>query len=221
MTKHCGSLLGLACAVLFLSPSTHANMIRNPSFEEPAPTSSRHALHWRMHEPDTHGDAYGSASREDWRSHDGMNIMTVRGTWANAGDHGGVWQEAAAEPGKTYRASAWFWADPDWDPEVQELKMEFFDADYSELLKTKSVALRKIPPEWERREISAKAPDRTAWVRLVINVEGTGDNGALQIDSIYMSPRDTFEEPTPEPVDVIIDLLDDPKDEPEIEAQAD
>jgi len=199
------------CAAISFPLITYANMLRNPSFEEPAPSSPRHALHWKMHEPDTHGDAYGSASREDWRSHDGMNIMTVRGTWANAGTHGGCWQETEAEAGETYRASAWFWADPDWDPEVQELKLEFFSANHADLLKTESVPLRKIPTAWERREITAKAPDQTVWIRLVINVEGVGDSGALQFDSIYMSPRDAFDEPTPKPVDVIIDILDSPE----------
>ena len=189
--------------------TSNANMIRNPSFEEPAPSSSRSALHWRMNEPDTHGDAWGSASREDWRSHDGMNIMTVRGTWAQAGNYGGVWQETEAEPGATYKASAWFWADPDWNPDKQEMKLEFFTFDHSEMLKTKSAPLRETPPEWVRHEVSAEAPENAAWIRLVISVEGAGDTGALQFDSVYMDPADQFEEPDWDPVDVIIDVLDD------------
>lgn len=208
MIPRCSIFALLACAAVTLPCSVQANMIRNPSFEEPTPTSSRNALYWAMHAPDVHGDAYGSASREDWRSHDGMNIMTIRGTWANAGDHGGCWQETAAQSGETYRASAWFWADPDWNPRVQELKIEFYSEGHAELLKTESLALRKISSNWERREVTAKAPDRAAWVRLVINVEGAGDNGALQIDSIYMTPQASFAEPTPDPVDVIIDILD-------------
>ncbi len=202
--------VALLCALYAFPLFGHANMLRNPSFEEPAPSSPRAAFHWNMHEPDTHGDSYGSASREDWRSRDGMNIMTVRGTWANAGDHGGIWQEAEAEAGETYRASAWFWADPDWDPRVQEMKLEFFSANHSEVLKTKSEPLGDILTEWTRREITATAPHGAAWIRLVINVEDAGDTGALQFDTIHMAPQHTFKEPDPKPVDVIIDVLDEP-----------
>lgn len=137
-----------------------------------------------------------------------MHIMTIRGTWAHAGDYGGIWQEAAAVSGETYRASAWFWADPDWDPKMQEMKLEFFNADYSEMLKSESDALHEIPTEWERHEITAAAPDGAAWVRLVIHAEEVGYYGALQFDSVYMAPHDRFDEPTPEPVDVIIEILD-------------
>lgn len=202
--------VALSCALYVFPCVGLANMLRNASFEEPAPSTSRAALHWSMHEPDTHGDRYGSASREDWRSRDGMNIMTVRGTWAHAGEYGGVWQEAEAEAGEIYRASAWFWADPDWDPRVQEMKLEFFSANHSELLKTKSEPLGEISTEWTRREITATAPEESAWIRVVISVEDAGDTGALQFDTIYLAPKDAFNEPEPKPVDVIIDVLDEP-----------
>ena len=206
-------LLAVGLFLCSLAP-LHANMIRNWSFEEEAPSSSRNALYWSMDEPDAHGDAYGNASREDWRSFDGMHIMTVRGTWAEAGDYGGIWQEASAESGETYRASAWFWADPDWEPALQEMKLEFFSENHTELLKTETVRLRGIESDWERREIQAQAPDETAWVRLVIHVEGVGETGALQIDSVYMNTDADFDEPASEPVDVIIDVLqEDDEDE--------
>ena len=185
------------------------NMLQNPSFETEVVGSPRDALHWKFGEPDFQGDIYGSASREDWRSHDGMFIMTVRGKWANKGEYGGAWQTAKAEPGETYRAAAWFWADSEWHPSLQQLKLEFYNENFSELLLTESTPLGDLEARWQRREVTATAPDNTHWVRLVINVQGVSDAGALQFDSVYLSPLDRFNEPEPEPVDVLIDILED------------
>jgi hypothetical protein len=197
-----------ACSLL----STYAfagNMLQNPSFEAEVPGSPRDALHWKFGEPDFQGDIFGSAAREDWRSHDGMFIMTVRGKWADKGEYGGAWQTAKAEPGETYRAAAWFWADSEWHPSLQELKLEFYTENYGELLLTESTPLGELEARWQRREVTATAPEDTHWVRLVINVQGVSDAGALQFDSVYLSPLDRFNEPEPDPLDVIIDILED------------
>lgn len=198
----------MASILLIGSGMADANLLRNPSFEEAAPSSPRKALHWSAGEPDAHGNTWGSASREDWRSYDGLYILTVRGTWADAGDRGGIWQEVEATPGETYRAAAWFWADPDWNPRLQEMKLEFYDAEHSRLLDFQSVTLGPVPPEWSRREVRAQAPADAAWVRFVINVEGANDHGALQFDHLYLNTVSDFDEPAPKPLDVIIDILD-------------
>jgi hypothetical protein len=199
-------VLGLGLALT--GGANAANMLRNPSFEDEAPSSSHRAAHWFMNEPDINGDAFGSASREDWRSYDGLYIMALRGTWANAGNYGGCWQQAAGEAGTTYKAAAWCWADSEWEAAKQELKLEFWTADFTELLLTQATPLPQIGTEWKKVEVEATAPDRTAYVRLVVNVEGAGYYGALQVDHLYLSERSVFEEPEAHPVDLIIDIVE-------------
>ncbi len=199
------TLCALSSALVLAAES---NLLRNPSFEEGVPNRASLAESWTMQHPDTHGDTYGSASREDWRSYDGLYIMAIRGLWANAGDYGGCWQEADAEPGRRYRASGWFWADPEWRTELQEMKLEFWSADYEELLTTKSTSIRRIGPDWRRYEVEARAPDNADKVRLVIHAEGVGYYGALQFDHLVMADVEYYAEPEARPLDLIIDIVD-------------
>lgn len=198
-------LLGPALLAL---PVFGSNLLQNPSFELQAGAGFNQAAYWTLHHPSSHGDQYGSASREDWRSFDGMYIMTVRGLWAEAGNYGGCWQEATAEPGIEYRASGWFWADPEWSAQRQEMKLEFWGADHTQLLDTASLSLADVTAEWQRMEIRAVAPDEAVYIRLVIHAEGIEYSGALQFDHLVLARSDEYEEPVAIPVDLIIDLLD-------------
>jgi hypothetical protein len=205
----CLTTLALAALVAGVCvDASAANLLKNGSFESPVEHSPREATHWTFNQPDTHGDHFGSAAREGWRAHDGLYIMTVQGTWADRGDYGGIWQEAEAQPGEIYRASGWFWADEEWQPAAQELKLEFYSADYAELLHTESVALGSLEPRWQRVEVSATAPENARWIRLVIFATGVSDAGALQVDSLYLATNGTFDEPAPNPVDIRIEILD-------------
>lgn len=202
-------ILGILSCVVFCAQTVlGTNLLRNPSFEKQAPSGFNHASFWAMNQPTSRGDMYGSASREDWRSYDGLYIMTVRGQWAEAGEYGGCWQEVEATPGVEYRASGWFWSDPEWEADFQEMKLEFWGADYSRLLHSESVSLEDITSEWAKYEIISAAPAEAAYVRLVIHVEGVGYYGALQFDHMVLAQADEYHEPVAIPVDLIIDILD-------------
>ena len=166
------ALLGLAVG------SVHANLLNNPGFEV-AGTQSEDARHWKMHDPDDHGDAWGTAIRVDWRAREGRYIGVVRGAWAGMGEYGGFWQEAAVMPGAMYRATAWFWADGAWRAETQEMKLEFWNSERTEILGSETVALHDIGEIWVQKEIEGVAPEGAAWARIVINASGTGDTGSV------------------------------------------
>lgn len=157
------------------------NLLKNPGFETSG-TQEESAQHWRMHDPDDHGDAWGTAIRAGWRAREGRHIGVIRGGWAGVGEYGGFWQEVEAAAGATYRASAWFWADGAWRADTQELKIEFWNTDRTEITGSETVALHDIGEIWVQKEIEALAPEGTGWVRIVINASGTGNEGALQID---------------------------------------
>jgi len=184
MNKTCFFILFSA---LFLAAASvsRANLLKNPGLEE-AGTETGSALHWNMNDPDDHGDAWGNAIRADWRAHDGQFIGVVRGTWAGMGDHGGFWQEVEAKPGVTYKARAWFWADGGWKAELQELKLEFWNSDRTEIAGSQTVALHDVGEIWVQKELEAVAPESAAWVRVVVNVTGAGDVGALQADEFSL-----------------------------------
>lgn len=166
-----------------------ANLLQNGSFEDEGERSDA-ARHWRLDDPDDHGDAWGNAIRADWRAHEGQFCGAIRGAWSAMGEYGGFWQEAAIEPGKTYRASAWFWADTAWMAGVQEMKIEFWDQDRMNLLGSESIALGEIGENWTQREITGTAPEGAAWGRVVISVDQAGEAGSLQVDSVAIEAVD-------------------------------
>lgn len=178
-------LRGVAAGAL-LATTGWANLIYNGSFELESAFSYGSALNWKMNDPDDHGDAYGSAARENWRAHEGQFLGSIRGTWAGTGDMGGWWQEAEGHAGTTYRASAWFYADAEWMAATKELKIEFWNWDRTQLLGSAVRSLDDLRAEWSRHEVSAVAPEGTEWVRVVIHAAGIGAVGALQVDDVEL-----------------------------------
>ena len=167
-----------------------ANLLLNPGFEIETTASAYDAMHWKQKEPDGHGDCWGSAHREDWRSRSGFYLMAIRGTWAHAGDHGGIWQERPAQAGVRYEASVWTWSDPAWKPETQQLKLEFWSADASTKLGEEAISLRSPGESWAEQKLTATAPGGAAWVRLVVTVSAAGGQGALQLDDLSLRAAD-------------------------------
>lgn len=178
-------IMGLGL-MLVTAGAASANLLYNTSFELESAFSYGFALNWKLNDPDDHGDAYGSASRENWRAHEGQFLGAIRGTWAGQGDFGGFWQEAEGHGGTTYRASAWFYADAGWRAQTQDLKLEFWNWDRTQLLGSAVNSLYELREEWSRHEVSAVAPDGTQWVRVVIHASGAGEAGALQIDEVEL-----------------------------------
>jgi len=171
--------------LLFATSVASANMLNNSSFEQAGETWET-ARHWRMDDPDDHGDAWGAAIRSNWRAIDGYHAGAIRGGWAGVGDYGGFWQEVHIEPGMNYKAMAWFWADAAWRSDVQEMKLEFWNEDRTEMVGDYLLRLESIGESWTPREITLSAPPNAAWGRVVINVSGIGHHGSLQVDKIEL-----------------------------------
>ena len=165
-----------------------SNLLGNASFEVSGSSDSR-ARHWESTGEDVHGDAWGSAARVDWRCRQGAVAAAVRGSWSGD-DFGGWWQEGAAQPGQTYQASAWFWADHvdnNWTAAVQELKIEFYNGSFS-LLDSLRVDLSDVVEIWTQKTVRATAPAGSSWARFVVNVSGASASGALQFDRAVLAP---------------------------------
>lgn len=172
-------------AVFFLAciaAPAFANLLQNSDFESESHSTPQAPLNWKLNEPDDHGDIWGSAIRMDWRARSGSHAVALCGTWANTGDNGGLWQEAEVEPERTYRFSAWLWADADWTANVQELKLEFWDVGRSILLGEDKVSVSGLSEKWTEHSVQGKAPAGAFWVRVVVYVSGVGPSGAMQVD---------------------------------------
>ena len=180
------SLVRFAAALALLGTAHADNLLYNASFEAESAFSYGFAQNWKMNDPDDHGGAWGSAARENWRAKDGEFLMALRGTWAGAGDYGGVWQEAEGRGNQTYRLTAWFWADSAWTAQTQEMKIEFWNWDRTQMLGSAVHHIEEVGEEWKQKELVAVSPDGTEWVRVVFNVSGAGEAGSLQVDDVRL-----------------------------------
>jgi hypothetical protein len=178
----CVKQLGIAFLVCAAAGAAWAGLLQNTSFETAGSGGDQTAKNWKLDDPNEHGDAYGSATRENWRAHEGTWIGVIRGTWADAGDMGGFWQEAEATAGTTYRATAQLWSDPDWSAQVQEMKIEFWNSDRSEQISAVTNAILGTGESWNEATVEGIAPEGAGWARAVIHAGGVGEAGALQID---------------------------------------
>lgn len=182
----------LFLSVLLLHPAAAparaetANLLLNPSFEYETAADFHSCVFWTMNQPGEHGDTYGSARRENWRAHDGYYAMAIRGTWADAGDSGGLWQEVPAVPGTPCRFSARAWADAAWTAQTCEIKIEFWNTDHSRRIARHAFPLDHPGETWQEFSVEATAPEDAAWVRAVIHVSGAGPEGALLVDSLRL-----------------------------------
>lgn len=168
---------------LLYSITSGINLVRNPSFETQGSSSMR-AYNWEWGSPDTNGGYWGSASRESWRSRSGTFLGVLRGRWSG-NDFGGYWQHSPALSNRTYRASAWFWNDPNWTCTFPEFKIEFFDSSL-QLIDYANVVVRSTNTHWTRNTVTATAPTNAVGVRVVIAMYGAGNDGALQFDDVEL-----------------------------------
>ncbi len=162
----------------------NVNLLRNPGFET-AGSSDFDALHWENGNPDTHGGKYGNSQRANWRSNEGLWIAAV-GSFETK--FGGWYQEIPVSPEHDVLLSGAFWADANWTATTREMKIEYYDINYA-LLGSQSFPLNNVGEFWITNSVAGSAPANALWARAVVNVDGSGDEGSLQFDSMSMRLR--------------------------------
>ncbi|OGV43664.1 MAG: hypothetical protein A2X46_08275 [Lentisphaerae bacterium GWF2_57_35] len=180
--------------------SSVGTRLRNSSFEIQG-SSDRKAYAWDAGVPDGNGNWWGTASRESWRAKSGAYEMALN-AWSQ-GTNAGIWQQVAntTPPGTIWNLSAWFWSDDGvaggaglyvWTSTVSEIKIEFFDSDFS-LLDSVSQSFPEPGETWTQVSVSRAAPADAAWARAIVAAwdmgsSGSALGGALQLDDVMFGP---------------------------------
>lgn len=168
----------------FLLNNIGTNLLFNGGFETQG-SSQYSGRYWEQNVPNLHGGESGAADRSDYEGgHDGSTWKgQILGTWAGQGNSGSFWQEAPVEPGLPCAASAWFQAESGtWTAAVQELRLDFYDFNRTNVLASFSTNLASVSTSWEQHGVTGAAPARAAWARLVLNVSGSGADGTFRMD---------------------------------------
>ncbi len=189
-------------SVFLINDLSTTNLLYNGGFQQASGANSLRAYYWDLNNPNQHGAMAGTAERQNWNLGNGDTNNTgwvglMKARWANQGNSGTWWQEAPVEPGVTYEAAAFFQPEgaPNlWTAAVQQLKLEYYDFNRSNLLATFTQNLSGVPPvpnlsdtnfagnTWVQQFVGGLAPVGAAWARLVVFVDGIGPNGTFRID---------------------------------------
>lgn len=174
---------------IFLLNNTGNNLLYNGGFEERGSLSSR-AAYWQYNRPTRHGDFWGNARRQqataEARNGDGLGAI-MGSNLAQGNTNGGFWQDAPVEPGLEYEAEMYFRRQNiAWNAAVKELKIEFFDFNFDNMLAvhTQPLEIQSTDGTWDSTRLTAVAPPGAAWGRVVLNFEGIGSSSALSIDDV-------------------------------------
>ncbi|MBN1269925.1 MAG: hypothetical protein JXB04_10070 [Kiritimatiellae bacterium] len=149
------------------------NLLRNPSFEE---ATNGYSTYWADNFPDDHGNIWGNWSRTNTHPLSGSWNMAIPSLW---GDHpyagGGAWQEVTNEAGggAIWEASVHVWKDAAWTADWVRLKIEFWDGESNGLGGGAEYEFDPPSETWAGYSTIATAPVNAAWVRWVIQAEGT------------------------------------------------
>lgn len=177
-------------AYVYQGPGLGNNLIRNGDFEFADPANTNEPYAWKWRSAMAYGDRFGNSGWVDWRYHSPFKQMFVAGGYQ---DFGGMWQDVPVGEDLDYELSGWFWMDDNsntnygpWTSQVQEIKFEFFDATRATLISSVSSNIPFTGESFSQTKLLASAPSGAAWARAVVNVNGAGGKGTLQIDDISM-----------------------------------
>ncbi|MFH0880056.1 MAG: hypothetical protein V2A34_10125 [Lentisphaerota bacterium] len=174
-TMVCAMLAGVA-----LSASAE-NLLKNPAFNEMDQNAgglAGYPASWQV---------FGTANRCNWRSHgEGKWCIGVCGQWADIGMDGSIVQSGIpVVEGKTYNLVPFFWADPEWFPTKQYMRIAFFGVDAGAELAVEEATFDGILPVWSNISLSAVAPTGAVTASVSIGVKGVSIRGGLSIDDVY------------------------------------
>ena len=169
-----------------------SNVLFNGSFEVQGSEQDQ-ARYWQQGQPNTRGGVFGGTARGSWLSPppsipDGEWFAAILGNWSGS-TSGTWWQEAPVEPRQSYEASAWFYAEGvpnQWTADQQGMRLEFYDFNGNLLDADEEVDLSGVTDDWQIQTVSAVAPRRAAWGRVVIYAAGTGPSGTFLIDDVQL-----------------------------------
>ncbi|HEY8241446.1 MAG TPA: thrombospondin type 3 repeat-containing protein, partial [Kiritimatiellia bacterium] len=125
-----GDARTIAMVVTDVAPS---NMLRNGDFESPT-WSTTYFDYWTT---------WGSAGREPWAARAG-SFGAYFPTWS-AGSTAGAYQDLYYPPRGTYTFSLWVRLEPNISPVVLDLKLEWFNYNYSNLQPASVTSLMGLP----------------------------------------------------------------------------
>ena len=162
--------------------SSGLNLLKNPGFEQTTQPDGGNAVDW--------------GSWQAWpKNVPNHGFEPHSGNWCGAihaklypdwTDYGSFAQDVLVQSGKTYRASAWFMASPDWTASTMQIKIEWLNATNGLLPNELIANIGPLTNQWVKYSVEGPAPTNAAKAHVVFLCSGAGTNGTMRIDDAEM-----------------------------------
>jgi len=161
--------------------SSGLNLLKNPGFEQTT-------------QPDG-GDAVDWGSWQAWPKDVANGYAPHSGSWCGAlhgqlfpdwTDYASFAQDVLVDPGKTYRASGWFKATPEWTATTMQIKIEWLDAANAGLGGDAIALIPALTTNWVKYSAEGVAPANAAKAHVVFLCSEAGDAGTMHVDDVEM-----------------------------------
>jgi len=161
--------------------SSGLNLLKNPGFEWTTYADGGDAVDW------TSWQAWPKRAVDGYAPHSGNWCGAIHAKlfpeWT---DYGSFSQDVLVQSGKTYRASAWFKATPDWTATTMQIKIEWLDATNGFLGNEIVANVGPLTNYWVKYSAEGAAPLNAAKAHVVFLCSGAGTNGTMHVDDAEM-----------------------------------
>ena len=153
------------------------NLLKNPGFELTTDSSGGDAVDWGSWQAWPK-----NVPNHQFSPHSGSWCGSIEGKWyPERTDYGSFAQDALVESGKTYRASAWFKATPDWTASSMQVKIEW-QATNGPVGDEAIANIVSLTTNWVKYSVEAAAPDGATQAHVVFLCAGAGTVGSMHVD---------------------------------------
>ena len=163
------------------SQGTPPNLLKNPGFERTTEPDGGEAVDWSALQ------AWPRRAIDGYAPHSGSGCGVMHAQWFPEWSTNAFFaQDVAVGEGRTYQASAWIRATPDWTADSAQLKLEWKDAEGASLGKDSITTISSLPTGWVKVAVEDVAPTNAFQARFIILGTGIGTTGSMQVDDVEL-----------------------------------
>lgn len=163
------------------SLGTGANLLKNPGFEITSDPTGGYATDWGSFQ------AWPKRVADGFAPHSGNWCGAIHGRlypeWQNFGSYA---QDVLVESGRTYRASAWFKATPDWSAGSMQIKLEWRDNSFNPVGEDAVFNIPALTGAWTKYSVEGTAPTNARYAHVVFLCAEAETTGTMHIDDAEM-----------------------------------
>lgn len=153
------------------------NLLQNPGFEQTTELDGGEAVSW------TNYQSWPKQVVDGFAPHSGTWLGAIHAKWYEGWvDNPSFSQTVPVTSGRTYRASAWFKATPDWTASTMQIKIEWHDASHNTLGDEAITDIPALTNQWVRYSVEGTAPTNAAYAHVVLLASGAGTSGTMHVD---------------------------------------